>query len=165
MTDYNPVVTKRPTLLTVLCILSFIAGAWGLIDGARNAFTDKPQEDLVETRVKMEETMEQLGDGATGVVRDMMDSAMEMAEKAVEHAKPLGYAGIVLSAISLLGVWMMWNLKRNGFWLYLFASVSALIVPIYFLGGSMTAILSVSIMGLITLIFIILYAVNLKHMN
>jgi hypothetical protein len=165
MTDYNPVAPKRPTLLTVLCILSFIAGAWGLIDGARTAFTNKPQEDYAEAKVKMEEAMDQLGDDASGMVKNMMDSAMEMTEKAVEHAKPIGYAGIVLSALSLLGVWMMWNLKRTGFWLYLLAAVGALVVPIYFLGGSMTAILSVGFMGLITLIFIVLYATNLKHMS
>ncbi len=165
MTDYNPAVPQRPTLLTVLCILSFLAGAWGLIDGGRNAFTNKPQEDYAEAKVKMEETMEQLGDDASGMVRTMMDSAMEMAEKAVEHAKPLGFAGMILSAISLLGVWMMWNLKRNGFWLYVAASLGALVVPIYFLGGSMTALLSVAFMGFITLIFIVLYAVNLKHMS
>ncbi len=165
MTDYNPVAPKRPTLLTVLCILSFIAGAYGLFDGARNAFTNKPQEDLTEAKVKMEETMEQLGDDASGMVKNMMDSAMDMAEKAVEHAKPMGYASIALSALSLLGVWMMWNLKRNGFWMYLAAAIAGLMVPIYFLGGSLTAILSVGFMGLITLIFIILYAVNLKHMS
>jgi hypothetical protein len=165
MTDYNPVVPKRPTLLTVLCILSFLAGAWGLVDGARNAFTNKPQEDHAEAKVKMEEAMEQLGDDATGMVRTMMDSAMEMADKAVEHARPMGYANIALSALSLLGVWLMWNLKRNGFWLYLVAAIGGLVVPIYFLGGSMTALLSVGFMGLITLIFIVLYAVNLKHMS
>jgi hypothetical protein len=38
----------RPTFLTVLCILSFLMGAWGLWNGIEGAFTDQPQRDLEE---------------------------------------------------------------------------------------------------------------------
>jgi hypothetical protein len=77
----------------------------------------------------------------------------------------MAIAGIVLSLLGLWGVWQMWNLKKSGFWLYLLASVVGLLVPIYFLGGSMMAIATVGFVGFFSLIFIILYAVNLKYMH
>ena len=59
---------------------------------------------------------------------------------------------------------MMWNLRKMGFWLYVLASVASLIMPIVFLGGGLMTFLSVGFMGVIAIIFIVLYAVNLKHM-
>ena len=59
----------------------------------------------------------------------------------------------------------MWNLKKSGFWMYRLASVASLLVPVFFLGGGMMTLLSVGIGGFITIVFVILYAVNLKHMH
>ena len=46
---------QRPTLLTIVCILSFIGGLWGAIDGIRTGFTNKAQDDLAEARAAIEE--------------------------------------------------------------------------------------------------------------
>jgi hypothetical protein len=59
----------------------------------------------------------------------------------------------------------MWNLKKNGFWIYVVAAVGGLVVPMVFLGGGLLTALGVGFMGLISVVFIILYAVNLKHMH
>jgi hypothetical protein len=165
MTETNTGAAQRPTLLTVICILSFLAGAFGLWGGIKNAFTDAPQEEVAEARVAMEEAMAQVGDQGNPMVTNMMESAIVMAEKAAENAKPMGYAEIVLALLSLFGVWQMWNLKKNGFWMYLLASVAGLILPVIFLGGGLMTILSVGIGGFFSVVFIILYAVNLKHMH
>ncbi len=167
MSDMNTTTAApaRPTLLTVICILSFVAGAFGLWSGIKNAFTDAPQTELQEARAQMEEAMAQVGDSGNDMVSKMMESAMTMAEKAAENAKQIGYANIILSLLSLIGVWQMWNLKKSGFWMYLLASVASLLVPVFFLGGGMMTLLSVGIGGFITIVFVILYAVNLKHMH
>jgi hypothetical protein len=141
MNEMNTGASQRPTLLTVICILSFIAGVWGLWGGIQSAFTDAPQREFEE------------------------DSAMVMAEKSVEKAVPMGYTNIALSLLSLVGVWLMWNLKKNGFWIYVVAAVGGLVVPMVFLGGGLLTALGVGFMGLISVVFIILYAVNLKHMH
>ncbi|MBZ0205574.1 MAG: hypothetical protein K8H89_04570 [Flavobacteriales bacterium] len=168
MSDMNtpPVGTSvtRPTLLTVICILSFIMGAWGIFSGIQTMTTDQTAA-IEEARTKMEEAKAQLGDQADGMAGRMMDSAMEITERAAQNAKPMGIAGIVLALISLLGVWQMWNLKKSGFWLYLLAAIGGLAVPIIYLGGSVVALASVGFMGFFSLIFIILYAVNLKYMH
>jgi hypothetical protein len=165
MNEMNTGASQRPTLLTVICILSFIAGVWGLWGCIQSAFTDAPQREFEEAKVAMDEAMAQVGDQGNEMVTKMMDSAMVMAEKSVEKAVPMGYTNIALSLLSLVGVWLMWNLKKNGFWIYVVAAVGGLVVPMVFLGGGLLTALGVGFMGLISVVFIILYAVNLKHMH
>jgi hypothetical protein len=166
-TPYAEAPATRPTLLTILCILSFLFGIWGIWGGVQSAFTDQPQRDLETTKAEMEKAM--AGVDATGPGAEMMtkmgDAAIALGEKSVENAKPIGYSSIVLSILSLLGVWWMWNLQKKGFWLYTLATVAGLITPFIFLGGGMMTLLGVGFLGVISLIFIILYAVNLKHMH
>lgn len=164
MNDMTMDAPKRPTLLTVICILSFLGGAWGLWEGYKSAFTDAPQRDLEEAKVKIQESIDQMG--ADNPMAGMMDEMMAVAEKSVENAKTTGYSNLVFSLISLAGVWLMWNLKKMGFWLYLIASVGGLAVTFMVLGGgglfaNITSIVAV----LITVLFLILYGVNLKHMR
>lgn len=156
--------TTRPTFLTVLCILSFIGGLWGAVEGFRNAFTGKAQADLEEARAKMEELSGMIDDGS-GFAERMMEEAITLAEKAAEHAQTLGLAGLVFSVLGLLGVWRMWNLRKDGFWIYTFAALAGLAVPLALLGGSGTALLGMGFGAFITLLFIVLYALNLKHMR
>ncbi|MCB0792497.1 MAG: hypothetical protein H6595_03295 [Flavobacteriales bacterium] len=157
---------QRPTLLTIICVLSAIAGLWGLWGGVQNAFTGKADRELAEAEAKMEEVRGQLqGQPGGAFAERMMDSAMELARKAAENAKPMGYASIALALLSLFGVWHMWNLRRSGFWYYLLAAIGSLLVPVVFLGGGLMTVLSVGFFGLITIVFVILYAVNLKHMH
>lgn len=168
MTDMNAgtmgTAPARPTMLTVICILSFIMGAWGIWGGIQNLTMDK-EASRAEAEAKLADAKAQMGDNATGLAARMMDSAMEITEKSIDNAMPIGVCDLVLSLISVLGVWMMWNLRKSGFWLYLLATIGGLVVPLVFLGGGMLALLSVGFMGLISIVFVILYAVNLKYMH
>lgn len=164
MNDMTMDAPKRPTLLTVICILSFLGGAYGLWEGYKSAFTDAPQRELEEAKVKIQESMDQMG--ADNPMAGMMDEMMAVAEKSVENAKTLGYSNLAFSLISLAGVWLMWNLKKNGFWLYLIASVGGLVVMFSVLGGGgIFANTSLIVGAVFSILFIILYGVNLKHMR
>ncbi len=165
MTDSNTTApAARPTLLTVICILSFIMGAWGIFSGVKT-MTQDSSAILEETRTAMEQAKADLGDQAEGIAGRMMDSAMEMAEKTAANAKNIGLTNIILSLVSLWGVWLMWNLKKNGFWYYLVAAIAGLVAPVVFLGGGLMAMASVGFSGFFTVLFVILYAVNLKYMH
>ncbi len=162
---YSSAAPQRPTLLTILCILSFLFGIWGLWGGVQSAFTDKPQRDLEKTRADVEKTMGSVEGPGAELAAKMTEEAIAMAEKSVEKAKPIGYTNIIIALLSLLGVWLMWNLKKNGFWLYTLATVAGLITPFIFLGGGMMMMLGVGFLGVISLIFVVLYGINLKHMH
>lgn len=156
---------QRPTFLTVLCILSFIGGLWGVVEGFRTGFTDKAQQDLEQARVEIEEAMGAMQGQESEFAQRIMEQGMIMAEQAAAQAKSLGIVGLVTSLISLLGVWMMWNLRKTGFWVYTLAALVGLIAPLYFLGFSTMAFIALGFGGLVSIVFIILYAVNLKHMR
>ncbi len=156
---------QRPTLLTIVCILSFIGGLWGAIDGIRTGFTNKAQDDLAEARAAIEEGMSQLQGQGGEFAQKLMEEGIVMTEKAAEHAKPMGIAALALSLLSLYGVWLMWNLRKQGFWYYTLAAVLGLVVPLYFLGFNMLAIMGLGFGAFVSILFIILYAVNLKHMH
>lgn len=154
----------RPTLLTVICIISFIMGAWSIFGGIKTMTQDSDAV-LQEARSVMEQARADLGDQANGLAGRMMDSAMELAENTARNAKKIGISEIVFSLLGLIGVWMMWNLRKNGFWLYVVAAVAGLAAQFTFMGGGMAALTAVGFTAFFTLIFIILYAVNLKHMH
>lgn len=159
----TPVPRTRPTLLTVLCILSFIAGAWAVISGLMSLTASPDTEALRQQMDQAMEGVEELGDDSpmAGFAQGMAEQAM----KAAEAARPMGIANMIIALISIFGVWQMWNLKKTGFWIYVLASVAGLAVPMIFLGGGLLAVMSVGVGGFISLIFIILYALNLKHMS
>lgn len=163
MTDMNAPKGVRPTFLTVLCILSFIAGGWGVIGGIIGLAS---QPDTDELKAQMEQAMgglDELGDD--NPMAGLAQSMAEQAVQAAEAARPMNMANIGLALLSLIGVWQMWNLKKSGFYLYVLASLGGLAVPLIFLGGGLLALMSVGIGGFIALVFIILYALNLKHMH
>lgn len=161
----NAYTGQRPTFLTVLCILSLLGGLWGTWEGIKNAFTNAPQEAVEEARTAIEEAMTQVqGSGADFAVK-MMEDGLAMAEQAAANAVPLGYIGLITSVLGLVGVWLMWNLKKNGFYLYTVASLAGLVLPFMYLGFSSMGLLSLGFGGLLTVLFIVLYALNLKHMN
>jgi hypothetical protein len=165
MNDLTTEAPKRPTMLTILCILSLLFNLFALWGGYKTAFTDAPTRDLEEARAKLDEAMEQMGEEAGAGFATFAESTIDMHEHRVENAKPLGYTGIALALLSLGAVWLMWNLKKMGFWAYLVASVAGLIPDALWLGGGSAAVVALAMMSVITLVFVILYAVNLKHMR
>lgn len=154
----------RPTLLTVICIISFIMGAFGIYSGIRNLTMD-PAAERAKLETAMGDQVAKIGGNANEMTNRLMESAHEVGVKGIDNARPIGIAGIVLSLLSVSGVWLMWNLKKSGFWLYLLATIGGLVVPLIFLGGGWLALASVGFVGFFSLIFIILYAVNLKYMH
>ena len=108
--------------------------------------------------------MAQLQGQGGAFAQKLMEEGIALSEKAAEHAKPLGITALVLSLISLYGVWLMWNLQKQGFWYYTVASILGVLVPLYFLGFNMVAIMGLGFGAFVSILFIVLYAVNLKHM-
>ncbi|MCB0381518.1 MAG: hypothetical protein KDD24_09695 [Flavobacteriales bacterium] len=121
---------KRPGLLTVLCILTFIGSGLGTLF-------------MLLATVGMGALMESIpGLGA-----------------AMAGGTDYFAIGTVLAAASLYGAIQMWKLKKMGFFIYAGASVVSIILPLVF--G-----LPFSAMGaVIPVLFIVLYYLNVKHMN
>lgn len=73
----------------------------------------------------------------------------------------MGYiiALLILAAASLFGAIQMWKLKKMGFFIYAGAGVVGIVLPLLFGMGFST------VGAIITIAFIVMYYLNVKHMS
>lgn len=157
---YIPKESKRPAFIKVLAILSWIYVGIAMIGG------------LINSLASSESQLESLDD-AIAIYQDMDPDVMpfsedmiEFLEASKENYKINGFLQLFLILIEGIAVFMMFNLKKIGFWLYTIAQLGILLLIVFlFPLDNFVTIISLVINGIIILIFEILYAVNLKHMK
>ncbi len=157
----------RPTFITVLCILTFIGSGWGLIGGAIQYFSAEKQ--ALAMNISKEST------AAAIEKADKNDAGSQMAEKmvksmtsafSVENIKNMGIASVVGAIFCLIGAFLMWQLKKNGFYLYIVGTLIGIISPFVIYGtANFMSIISAVVVGFFGIVFVILYGVNLKYMK
>lgn len=176
MTDMNTgaaAAPKRPSFLTVLCILSFIGCALGLATGVWGYFSNKTAAasglgDQVNERLDSA-----MDDAMTN--GEMTDQERQMAESITnalggginfDNAATASLVGGLMCIVCFIGVFMMWNLKKTGFFIYLIGQVVSIAAPFIWSSGLGIFGSMFSMIGAIfPIIFVILYALNLKHMR
>ncbi|MFC2101223.1 hypothetical protein ACFLRZ_05275 [Bacteroidota bacterium] len=136
---------KRPDLLSLLCILTFIGSGLGFIS---NLFVTLSYNTLVET----------IENGELPAMYDMIIDNMTLLLSGGVYYFMLSF---LFFGTSLFGAIFMWQLRRMGFHIYTISQILILILPALFLQGQGISILSFFFTGL----FIGLYAINLKVMK
>ncbi|MDR1755915.1 MAG: hypothetical protein LBR65_03015 [Culturomica sp.] len=149
----------RPTLLTVLCILTFIGSGWALLSNVTSYFTADAAADVMMEQM---DQMEQLGEGGgSSFLSGLLSSSQEM----LPYLKPITGITSVLALLSLLGAILMFRLRKTGFYLYTGAQILMLFVAPVFVGFSGMVVWNTVMAAILTLLFIILYSLNLKYMK
>lgn len=119
---------KRPEMLTILCVLSFINAAWNTLSNFVSfAFYDTFQNLFTQLREGSgvyEDMAEQMGENW-----DVMAQASEMASSI---SRGYYFLEMVLFIASFVGVLMMWKLQKRGFHVYAIAQILMLIVMTIF---------------------------------
>lgn len=119
-----------------------------------------------KTRETFEEVREKLDKQATTADTQTMD---KMFEDVIEQTTPKSIATgaiimLIFESFSLYAAYLMWNLQKKGFYLYMGGIAVAFLAPLFLIGGWLGVITSVA--GIFLSIFmLILYAFNLKHMR
>lgn len=155
---------KRPTFLTVLCILSFIGSGFLLGATIYQYFTfEKSYPKQMEMFTTQLETLSDAGIDS-GFAYKSLENGIITLEKTSQNLGMISGVNTLFAILSLLGIFMMFKLKKNGFYLYSGVNLFWLLVPLILVDfeASMTNAL---VMGFFTILFIIMYAVNLKHME
>ncbi len=130
---------RRPELLTVLCILSFIGSGLAAFSNLVLFLTyDEMDSLLEEAEIGMEEIMLLLSGGRSFFI-----------------------AGFFLYMVSLAGAYAMWKMRKIGFHLYTGAQLFLIILPVVTIPEFPFSIAGV----LVTAAFILGYATQLKFMN
>lgn len=135
--DSVAVENKRPTFLTVLCILSFVGAGISIV-------------------VLLLATV--FAGAATAGLAAAENAGAEV-ESAVGNI--WAYLGVAAALIitSLVGVIKMWKLQKSGFYMYTVAAIAGIIVDIVLGAG-------LNVMGIVFAVaFIAMYAANLKAMK
>ncbi len=158
---------KRPQLLTIICILSFIMCAINIGSSTMNVLTSSPE--------KMQQTIEQLK-----TVSPAMADSIETNLIAMESNMYLKYSqhlNILYNLLSFLGILMMWNLNKTGFYIYSVAEILPYISYVFVDASSMSIpglpadsastylMVFLVLMIVIDLIFVSLYAKSYKEID
>ena len=148
---------RRPEMLTVLCILSFINAVYnGIVNFISFAFYDSFVALLEQMRNgegMFEEMAEQVGDN--------WETMTDAASLAFSVGKAYYFIEMVLFIASFIGVFMMWRMQKKGFHVYAISQILMLIT---------TSIFVISKVGggfplgsvLMTLLFILMYLSHYK---
>ena len=162
--DIKPI--GRPKLLSVTCILTWIACGLLMISALSGLITQSPEKEHEQI-----EKMRQFSPEAA----DKMEAALADNNGTKKILTTL--LNIIAIALCAFGAAQMWNLKQTGFYFYLIGEVipyiglfisgtGALSAVGAMMGGMGTAIVGVAItlMIIFDAVFIVMYAVNLKYM-
>jgi hypothetical protein len=80
--------------------------------------------------------------------------------------KQNGLFMVMSNILTLLGAIMMFRLKRTGFGFYVIGTAVYVLAPLLIFGGKgFFAMMMTMALGFMGIIFVILYALNLKHMR
>lgn len=154
---------KRSQFLTVLCILSFVMCAVGILSGIFNLYQTQPEV--------MQKSIEQIRTIDEAMADQMENQMIAMENNAFMKIYP--YLNLVFILLSFVAVLMMWNYKRMGFYIYaiaeilpyssfLFMDSEAMKIP-GMPGGAMMA--GMIAMIVLDVLFVVLYSRNLQEMD
>lgn len=170
--EFDEEPTLRPTLLTVLCILTFIGSGWSILS---NIWSYSSAEKTVVTFSKKRPVHNDsslnndtvaihAGNKSRSLFGERMMSSLSKV-MTVDNIRKMAIGGILSSLLTLIGGLLMWWLRRKGFYLYILGVVIGLIVPFYLYGSNLMAVGISAFAGFFGLVFIALYALNLKVMR
>jgi hypothetical protein len=155
---------ERPTFLTVLCIITFVVSGFFLIYSTFQlvSYSEIDQRETIELMV---EQMEETTTNETAeIMGDMTTNMQLMAEEDIKNHTLFSSLLLISILLSLFGAFIMFNMKKIGFHLYLGSKIIGLI-PLMFYTLSGLVVSYYVLFGFFTLAFVIMYAVNLKHLK
>lgn len=154
----------RPTFLTVICILTFIGSGYSLLDNSISLINGKLTEEQLEDRkynlLKVYDEKE-----STELEKKLIKKSVEVQELHNKNFYPITSTSFFVALLSLIGAYMMFRLDKRGFGIYVLAQVIPIVVSFIYLGNNIISVITSSVLIFFSLIFIIMYAVNLRHMK
>ena len=173
LTEFEQEAHTRPTLLTVLCILTFIGSGWAIASSAWayatasqtvQIFSSVSKEKINDSTFRKDSaTMGKMHDERSAFGKKMMFSVSKMMT--VDNIQKSAMGAIIAAIFTLSSAILMWWLRRKGFYIYIAGILIGIIVPFYLYGNNIMAIGVSSFSSFFGLVFIALYALNIKSLR
>lgn len=167
--EYETEPAARPSFLTWLCILTFIGSGWTIVSSVYTYVSADKYANIIskEKPFKRDSTYAD----STGVVHNegkvfsekIKASFSKILDK--DNMRKLAIGNLIAALFTLTGALFMWRLKRTGFYIYIIGVIISLMIPFYLFGNDMIAVGAASFNNFFGLVFIALYALNLKSMQ
>ena len=145
---------KRTNLLSVVCILSFVNGLFSLFSHLSNAFMGVSKQQAEETAKIIYEAFPELKEQTLNYYSVWVDAYFT-------HELTNG----ILFTMGLIGVYEMFKMRKRGYFMYGVAHLLLSFYPVLFIVHNAFSEQLVVFSALITLLFLILYGSQLKHMK
>lgn len=153
----------RPTFLTVLCVLTFIASSLGIYNAITSYTSAEMAVDVTKDAIdEAQDQIEAETEEIPAFIGKLLGSVTEGIT--VENVRSSAIASGIGNLLTLLGAILMWGLNKKGYFIYIAGSIVLVLSPLFiyegFVGvaGSMGA-------AFVAILFGVLYGLNLKHMN
>ena len=154
----------RPTFLLVICILSWVSVGWNVF-GAVGQLTKSQDEMETEVKTAIYEVKKAVEE-ANGEMDWMLDQSVDFLNAGIEYNSIHNYGYLFLFLLQGIAVYLMFQQKKIGFWSYLGIQLGILaIMVIYYPWPNFMSLAAVGYRGFTTVLFTVLFAVNLKHMT
>jgi len=156
--------SPRPTVLTVLCMLTFlssISGLWTQSERLWNpgVVADQTREIFQGAREKLDEQPSQAD---TKTVDRLLESVINRTT--ADTIKRSAIIMLIFESLTLYAAYLMWNLRKLGFYLYLGGITVAFFGSMLVIGGWLGVVTGFA--GVFfSSIMCIIYAFNLKYLE
>lgn len=167
--EYETEPVSRPSFLTWLCILTFIGSGWAIVSSVYTYVSAEKYANILtqEKPLKKDSTYVD-STGSVHNERKMFSEKIKASFSKIldkDNMRKLAIGNLIAALFTLTGAIFMWNLKRTGFYIYIIGVVIGLMFPFFLFGNDMIAVGATSFNNFFGLVFIALYALNLKVMN
>ena len=167
--EYETEPVSRPSFLTWLCILTFIGSGWSIVSSVYTYVSAEKYANLLSEKKPLQKDSAYVD--STGAVHNekkvfsekIKASFSKIVDKDNMRKRAIG--NLIAALFTLTGAIFMWRLKRTGFYVYIIGVIISLLVPFYLFGNDMIAVGAASFNNFFGLVFIALYALNIKVMN
>ena len=149
----------RSQFLTLLCILTFLSCAWGLLDAIVSFLQTEAVSETVYVEQKSADAKQEKQ--LKKYFEDRSSDDVPLPGDP-EQIKSLAVAQFIYSLLTLAGAFLMFRLRRIGFWIYVAGVAVGLVLPVI-LGGF--GALNTSFGVFFSVLFAGLYWVSLKEMK
>jgi hypothetical protein len=172
--DFESEPERRPTFLTVLCILTFIGSGWAILSAIWSYTTAEQIVKVINVqRLDRSNDSLQIKD-STRLKHEKNSNGFMIGEKlriatekmmTVENIHKKSIGDLIAGLFTLAGAILMWFRRRTGFYLYIAGVLIGIALPFYLYGNDLLTVGMASFGAFFGLLFIVLYALNLKWMN
>jgi len=153
----------RPNGLTALCILSWVWMAFSLLSVVTELNTGRLTEaDIREQKIVILESQ-------TPETIEMMpwvvEESIEMLYISRDNFSTMMIINFVALIIGLIGVFLMFQLRKIGFYMYIGYSIISIAYWLYYFSGMTFGWIIISTTAIFSALFIILYGTQIKKMT